>query len=191
MPTQKSIADHLDLSQAEISKLMGELGINWRTTSIDEIRCAYIRRLRGAAAGHKTVAGDDLIQERVYNERLDREMKTLALAEKRGQLVNTAQLEPELVHMVVAFRTDVLAMVDNIKADIDALYGIDVDLQVLTVHAHDTLRQLAGYDPEQLGTGAPAHGADEAAGGHDDDGLGAETPALEREEFGQAGALQP
>jgi hypothetical protein len=172
MPTQKDIAAHLDMSQAEVSKLMGELGINWRTAPLDEIRCAYIRRLRGAAAGHKSVAGDDLVQERVYNERLDREMKTLALAEKRGQLVNTAQLEPELVQMVVAFRTDVLAMIDNIKADLDALYGIDIDLQVLTTHVHDALRQLARYDPEQSGIGAPTGSADGAAGGHDDDGLG-------------------
>lgn len=191
MPTQKEVAVHLDLSQAEVSKLMGELGMNWRTAPLDDIRFAYIRRLRGAAAGHKTSDGDDLIRERVQTERVDRELKMLALAEKRGQLINVAQLEPELVQMVTAFRTDVLSMVDNIKADLDALHGIEVDLQVLTKHAHDALRQLARYDPEQLGARASACDDHGAAGGHDDDGLGEGASASEREEFGEAGSVQP
>lgn len=191
MPTQKELSEHLDLSQPEVSKLLRELGIDARSTTFEAVRVAYIRRLRGAAAGHKTSSGDDLVQERVLNERLDREMKMLTLAEKRGELVNVAQLEPELTQMVVAFRTDVLSMVDNIKADLDALYGIDVDLQVLTNHAHDTLRQLARYDPEQQGIGASPGDAADAAGGHDDDGVGEEAPPTQREELGAAGTLQP
>lgn len=191
MPTQKELAAHLDLSQPEVSKLLADMAIDARRTTFEEVRIAYIRRLRGAASGHKTSSGDDLVMERVLNERLDREMKTLTLAEKRGQLVNASQLEPELTQMVVAFRTDVLAMVDNVKADLDALYGIDVDLQVLTTHAHDCLRQLARYDPEQQGIGASAGGADGSAGSDDDDGLGEGAPAAEREEFGEAGPLQP
>src|SRR5438445_2300429 len=37
MTTQKLIAEHLDLSQPEVSALMAELGINWRTTPLEQI----------------------------------------------------------------------------------------------------------------------------------------------------------
>lgn len=176
MPTQKQIAEHLDLSQPEVSKLMAELDINWKTTPLDAIRLAYIRRLRGAAAGHKTDDGQDLIKERVLNERVDRELKQLQLAEKRGQLVNVTQLEPELTQMFVAFRTELLARDDKLKADLDALHGINVDLQLLNDYTHDALQQLARYDPEHAGADPSAGGADEAAGADDDDGMGEGAP---------------
>lgn len=191
MPTQKEIAAHLDLSQPMVSELMGELGIDWKTAELDEIRIAYIRKLRGVAAGHQSREGDDLIRERVLNERADRELKELSLAEKRGQLVNVGKLEPELVQMVVAFRTDVLALPDRLKDDIDALYGIDVDLQLLTDPVYDVLEQLARYDPEQPRTRATAGRASVAARPHDDDGMGSHVSPPQPEGHGQAGPVQP
>ena len=50
MLTQQGIAKHLDLSQAAVSTLMADLGIDWKTASLNEIRVAYIRRLREQAA---------------------------------------------------------------------------------------------------------------------------------------------
>lgn len=191
MPTQKDIAAHLDLSQPMVSELMGELGIEWKKSTLDEIRIAYIRKLRGVAAGHQSREGDDLIRERVLNERADRELKQLVLAEKRGQLVNVAQLEHELVQMVVAFRTDVLALPDRLKDDIDALYGIDVDLQLLTDPVYDVLEQLARYDPEQPRTRATAGRASSAARPHDDDGVGSHVSPPVAQGDGQAGSVQP
>jgi hypothetical protein len=180
MSTQKQIADHLDLSQAEVSKLMAELGIDWQGTDLETIRVQYIRRLRAAAAGHRS--GDmDLVAERVQTERVDRELKQFTLAEKKGSLVNLEQLEPELTQMVVAFRTELLSRDDKLKADLDALYGIDIDLQVITEHTHDALNQLARYDPEREGVAAPAGSADEAPAEDEHDGLGAavQTPVPE------------
>lgn len=191
MPTQTEIAAHLDLSQAEVSRLMAELGMDWKVTALDTIRTAYIRRLRGAAAGHRTDDGQDLIRERVLNERVDRELKELTLAEKRQQLVNVSQLEPALVQMVVAFRTEVQQLPDKIKADIDALHGTDVDLQLLTDHINAALEQLARYDPEHAGTGAPIGEADGPTAEDDHDGVGTPAAPAEPEEHGQAGALQP
>lgn len=177
MPTQKQIAAHLDLSQAEVSKLMADLGIDWKTAGLEEIRVAYIRKLRAVAAGHRSSDGLDLTHERVLTERVDREMKALLLAEKKGQLVNVEQLEPELTQMVIAFRTEVLSLPDKIKADLDVLHGIDVDLQLLNDLIHECLDQLARYDPERAGTGAPAAGQGGAAAADDDDGVGKGTPA--------------
>ena len=189
IPTQQQIADHLDLSQGEVSRLLDELAIDWRDTAMDTIRVAYIRKLRAMAAGHRSSSGDDLVQERVLNERLDRQMKELQLAEKRGQLVNVAELEPMLVQMVVAFRTDLTTRDDKLKSAIDALHGLDVDLQLFNDHTHDALLQLARYDPERAGFDAPGDRAD-APGAEDvHDGVGAPAPAAEPEGDGAAGSL--
>jgi len=185
MPTQKDIAKRLDLSQQAVSQHMAELGIAWKTTSLDDITVAYIRKLRGAAAGHVSNDGEmDLTRERAQTERVDRELKLFMLAEKKGQVVSLAQLEPMLQQMVGAFRTELTSLGDKLKTEIDALYGIDLDAALVEEHIRDTLSQLARYDPELRGPGAPVgegarpareavdHGLGQAAQADVEQGLG-------------------
>ena len=183
MPTQKDIAKRLDLSQQAVSQHMAELGIAWKTTSLDDITVAYIRKLRGAAAGHVSNDGEmDLTRERSLTERVDRELKQFTLAEKKGQLVNIEQLEPELAQMIGAFRTELTSLGDKLKTEIDALYGIDLDVHLLEEHVRDTLAQLARYDPERSGTHSPVGEGIEATGQVNDNGMG--TPAAKDVEQG-------
>jgi len=191
MPTQKVIAEHLDLSQAEVSKHMAELGIDWRTATLDEIRVAYIRKVRAVAAGHKSHDGMDLTRERVLTEQVERELKQYELAEKKGQLVNVEHLEAELVQMFMAFKTELLARDDKLKTELDALHGIDVDAQLLEDHTNAILQQLARYDPERAGISAPSGEADGAGAEDDDDGVGSPASPHVGEVDGQAGAIQP
>jgi ribosomal protein L21 len=191
MPTQKQIAEHLDLSQTEVSKLMAELGIDWKKSDLAAIRVAYVRKLRAVAAGHKSHDGMDLTRERVLTEQVDRELKLYELAEKKGQLVSVEQLEGELKQMVAAFKTELIARDDKLKVELDALYGIDIDSQVLEAHTRDALAQLARYDPERAGTGAPAGDADGTGAEDDDDGMGTSASADVGEVDGEAGAVQP
>jgi hypothetical protein len=190
MPTQKAIAEHLDLAQQAVSQHMAEMGMDWKKSSMDEIRVAYIRKLRGAAAGHTSNDGEmDLTRERAQTERVDRELKLFMLAEKKGQVVNLAQLEPMLVQMVGAFRTELTSLGDKLKTEIDALYGIDLDVQLLEEHIRDTLSQLARYDPELRGPGAPVGEGARPAREANDHGLGAPVPADVQQGVGQAGDL--
>lgn len=162
MPTQQEIADHLDLAQQNVSELMKKLGIDWKIATLDEIRVAYVRQLRSQAAGHRTDDGLDLVRERVLTERVDRELKQYTLAEKKGQLINVAQLEPELQQMVGAFRTELLARDDKLKADLDQLHGIEVDIQVLNAYTNDALRHLARYDASRPGAAGATGAVDRA-----------------------------
>lgn len=178
MPTQNEIAAHLGMNQSEVSRHMAALGIDWRNEGMERIRLAYIAQLRGEAAGHKSQDGMDLTRERALTEQVDRQLKQLTLAEKQGQLVNLAQLEPELLRMVAAFRTELLSRDDKLKADLDALYGIDIDLTYLNEHTRNALTQLARYDGERAGADRPAGSSGGAAGGDDDNGLGANAPEV-------------
>jgi hypothetical protein len=147
MPTQKAIAEHLSLSQQAVSQHMAAMGIKWKASSLDEIRIAYIRKLRVAGAGHLSNDGiSDLTYERVQTEQVDRELKQFVLAETKGRLVNLAQLEIEMTQMVAAFRTVLLTMASRIKTEIDAIHGVDLDAQILTEHIQEALAQLSRYD---------------------------------------------
>ena len=174
MPTLRVIGEHLDLSHVEVHTMMGELGIDWRSTDLATIRVLYLRRLRGAAAGQKAQDGTDLVAARARNEQLDGQLKELELAERRGQLVNLELLEPELRAMFGAFKTELLSMIDKLSAEIDLLHGINIDPEFLEEHINGALRQIARYDPGRKGFIAPVGGAN-AAGRSDVDGrVGAE-----------------
>lgn len=168
--TQQQIADHLDLAQQNVSAFLKQLDFDWRESSLDQVRLAYIHKLRAQAAGHRSEDGLDLVRERVMTERVDRELKVFTLAEKKGQLINVAQLEPELMQMVGAWRSELLGRDDKLKADLDVLYGIEVDIQVLNDYTFAALNHLARYDASHpSNAGADGHvggaaGADLADG---------------------------
>ncbi|SHL20550.1 MarR family transcriptional regulator [Paraburkholderia terricola] len=187
MPTQQQIADHLDLDQSAVSRLVDKLGIDYRQTSIDDIRVEYIRHLRGIAAGRVGDGGYDLATERAMTERVEREIKILTLAEKKGQLVNAEQLERAYGQMVGAFQSDLLSLPDKIAQEMRTLYGVDVDVELLNEHVNGCLEQLAGYDPDRARSD-PAAGEAADAGREDrDDGLGEALSPSEREGSSEPG----
>ena len=162
--TQQQISDHLDLSQQNVSEFLKHVDFDWRTASLDDIRYAYIRKLRAQAAGHRSEDGLDLVRERVLTERIDRELKQYTLAEKKGVLVNVSQLESELMEMVGAFRTELLSRYDKFKDAIDTLYGIDTDIQLLNEHTYAALNHLARYDTSRKAVSGEDSHVDQATG---------------------------
>lgn len=148
MPTQQQIADHLDLDQSAVSRFVDKVQLDYRVVSIDEIRVAYIRHLREVAAGRSSGTGIDLVAERAKTEIVDREIKLLTLAEKKGQLVNAAQLEQAYGLMVGAFQTELLSLSDKLVQELRTLYGVDVDVEWLNEHIYGCLEQLSEYDPD-------------------------------------------
>lgn len=51
MQTQREVADHLDMSERNARDVLKALDLDWQTASLDEIRTAYIRDLRGKPLG--------------------------------------------------------------------------------------------------------------------------------------------
>lgn len=152
---------------------MSKLGIDYRAATLDQVRLAYIDHLRSIASGHRSHDGIDLIAEKAATERVDRELKLLTLAEKKGQLINVGELEPALQQMMSAFRAELLSRDDKLKAEIDALYGIDLDLDLLNEHTRNAMSHLAEYGGGG-GSVDPSTGeGGDATGEADDDGMGA------------------
>lgn len=93
MLTQQAIAEHLDLSQPEVSGWMEKLGIDWKTARLDDIRVAYIRRLRETAAGRATEGGMDLATERARLAREQADRIAMQNAVTRRELAPVSLLE--------------------------------------------------------------------------------------------------
>lgn len=144
--TQKEIAEHLGMTQQAVSKTLGKMGIEWQSMSLDEVRLAYIQRLREVAAGYASIDGQyDLNRERVLTEQVDRELKLYQLAEKKQMLVNVDVFMTELEPVFQAMRQEMLARDDKLKLELDTLYGINVDVTILNEYTNNTLNHLSRY----------------------------------------------
>lgn len=96
MLIQRDIADHLDMSQQAVSGLLAQLGIDWKASTMDEIRVAYIRHLREQAAG-RAAAGDlDLATERARLAKEQADRVAMQNAVTRSELAPVSLIEEVL-----------------------------------------------------------------------------------------------
>lgn len=172
MPTQAEIAEHLGISQAAVSKAMLKLTVDWRHASMDEIRLAYLNRLRAEAAGHISESGLDLVEEKAKTERVTRELKMMELSRLKGLLVSIEDLQADLTMAALNFKNILLGRNEILKATLDALYGIEVDLELLNDETYEALEALANVldgdgAREVLDRSGPETGAEAV-----DDGVG-------------------
>lgn len=128
MLTQQEIADHIDLSQAAVSLLMGELGIDWKAASLGDIRIAYIRRLREQAAG-RAAAGDlDLATERARLAREQADKVAMQNAVTRGELAPVVLIEEVLTKAASKVAGVLDAIPGMIRRRVPLLTADDIDL---------------------------------------------------------------
>jgi phage terminase Nu1 subunit (DNA packaging protein) len=93
---QRTIADHLDLSQQAVSQIMDEMGINWKSATLKQVRVAYIRRLREQAAGRAASGDLDLAGERARLAKEQADRVAMQNAVTRAELAPVALIEQVL-----------------------------------------------------------------------------------------------
>lgn len=98
MLTQQVIADHLDLSQAQVSQWLERLQIDWKSTALDVIRVAYIRELREQAAGRAAIGDLDLATERARLAKEQADKVAMQNAVTRGELAPVVLIEEVLTN---------------------------------------------------------------------------------------------
>ncbi|MDP2172007.1 MAG: terminase small subunit [Rhodocyclaceae bacterium] len=96
MLLQETIAEHLDMDQSSVSRLCAELEIDWRNSTIDQLRIAYIRRLREQAAGRAASGDLDLAGERARLAKEQADRVSMQNAVTRGELAPVILIEEVL-----------------------------------------------------------------------------------------------
>lgn len=160
--TQTQFALLIGSSQQAISKHVQSgtlaMGQTYRTWL-----ALYCEKLRDEAAGRGGEDQQSLTRARTSEANASAELKILQIQERAGKLIPVDGIEPLLVAMVTAMRTELLALPDKLTNELKALYGVDVDPTLIAENIHAALGHLATSLPEILA-------------GHDDQG-GAHLPA--------------
>ncbi len=84
-------------------------------------------------------------------ERLDRlrgDQTELAIAKEIGELVPAEEVERDLDDVVSAIRSSVMFGNTKLKKELDTVYSIDVDVEVLNDHSREILTDLSSLEVE-------------------------------------------
>jgi phage terminase Nu1 subunit (DNA packaging protein) len=126
--TQQEIAEHLDMSQQAVSQLLADLGIDWKAVSLDEVRVAYIRRLREIAAGRAALGDLDLATERARLAREQADKIAMQNAVTRGELTSTVVLEQVLASAASKIAGILDAIPGLVRRRVPLLQSGDIDM---------------------------------------------------------------
>ena len=125
---QKEIAEHIDLSQPAVSGLMDRLGIDWKTSTIDEIRVAYIRHLREQAAGRAASGALDLATERARLAKEQADKVAMQNAVTRGDLAPVVMIEEVLTKTAARLAGIFDAIPGLVRRRVPSLRAEEIDL---------------------------------------------------------------
>jgi hypothetical protein len=104
MATHSELSKHLDLSTRAIADLLPKLGLPSRDVNLEKARIAYIRHLRRVAAGHQSITGLDLTQERAKLAAIQRVKASLEVGKMKEQLVSAAEVKVSAFNMARTIR---------------------------------------------------------------------------------------
>ena len=130
---------------------------------------------RGQANEYDTQDVHEWLMERAVNgarresarERLERikgDREELALAKDLEELVPAALVRARLEPVVLAIRSELLGGNAKLKTEIDTLYDVDLEIELLNEHSRSILQQLAGIGQESGERDSPVPGKVSAAG---------------------------
>lgn len=107
---------------------MAELGIDWKAATLNEIRVAYIRRLREQAAGRATTGDLDLASERAALAKAQRERIEMQNAVTRGELAPVILIEEVLTKAASKTAGILDAIPGMVRRRVPQLTSEDIDL---------------------------------------------------------------
>lgn len=116
------------MSQQAVSQLLADLGIDWKAVSLDEVRVAYIRRLREIAAGRAALGDLDLATERARLAREQADKIAMQNAVTRGELTPTVVLEQVLASAASKIAGILDAIPGLVRRRVPLLQSGDIDM---------------------------------------------------------------
>ncbi|AVO51224.1 hypothetical protein [Ectopseudomonas mendocina] len=145
MPSQKEIAQHLDMSERNCRDVLKALGINWAEWDLDEIRIAYIRDLREKAAGRGGSQFELLNNARIEESTVKAANGRLTYHEKLGTLVPAADAALALKDWAGFANREYQSGVEKLVQQIEAEHQVTVDRDGVNRIAGSTVSRIGGY----------------------------------------------
>ena len=159
MSTQAEIADHLGITQPQVSEHQRK-GLYPPGCSLDQARLAYIAHLREIAAGR---GGPDaqarLTEQRAAQAEADTKLKELEFFKRVGALVPVEETESALCGWAATARSEVENSVDRMIHDVESRHGVTVDRDQVEDILKHAYKAIADY-PRIRGLAEDAGNAD-------------------------------
>jgi phage terminase Nu1 subunit (DNA packaging protein) len=141
--TQAVFAGLVGIGQSRVSECIST-GVLRDGATVGEWLLQYCDRLRNEAAGRGGDEQGALARARTREAEASAELKILQIMEKSGKLVPVDEIQPTLDAMVIAARTELLAIPDKLTIEIKALYGVEIDYALIEEKIYSALNHLAG-----------------------------------------------
>nr|WP_288358267.1 hypothetical protein [uncultured Pseudomonas sp.] len=145
MPSQKEIAEHLDMSERNCRDVLKALDIDWNVSSLDQIRTAYIRDLREKAAGRGGSQVEALNSARIEESTVKAANGRLTYHEKLGTLVPAADAASALRDWAGFANREYQSGVEKIVQQLEAEHQISIDRDGVSRIAGSTVSRIGGY----------------------------------------------
>ena len=147
--TQVDIANHLDVSERRLRDILGDLGLDHRTNTTDEIRTVYIRKLREEAAGR----GDNsAVDVRKRKELAQARREELELSKELRLVINTNDLEPVLISLIKEIQSVTMEAGNKILQSIEADHDIQLHDDIVLGPLRSALGNIAGGGDKLIST---------------------------------------
>lgn len=145
MPSQREIAQHLDMSERNCRDVLKTLAINWAESTLDEIRTAYIRDLREKAAGRGGSQAELLNTARIEESTVKAANGRLAYHEKLGTLVPTADATFALSDWASFANREYQSGFEKLIQELENTMKVSIDRTTVARIAETTIGRIGGY----------------------------------------------
>lgn len=145
MPSQKEIAQHLDMSERNCRDVLKALDIDWTESSLDQIRTVYIRDLREKAAGRGGSQVELLNAARIEESTVKSANGRLAYHEKLGTLVPTADAAFVLSEWASFANREYQGGFEKLAQELEATLKVSIDRSMVARVAGITVSRIGGY----------------------------------------------
>jgi hypothetical protein len=145
MPSQREIAQHLDMSERNCRDVLKSLAIDWTAATLDEIRTAYIRDLREKAAGRGGSQVELLNAARIEESTVKAANGRLAYHEKLGTLVPTADATFALSDWASFANREYQSGFEKLIQELENGLKVSIDRTTVARIAESTIGRIGGY----------------------------------------------
>jgi hypothetical protein len=143
--TQAEIAEHLDMSERNARDVLKALGIEWKDSTLDAVRVAYIRDLREKAAGR---GGDDqfnLTQRRAEESAVKTAMMRLEYNQRIGELVPASDAALAISDWCSSANREYRSGINKLTSEIQSTLKVDIPSTLVETIVNPTIERIQSH----------------------------------------------
>lgn len=129
------------MTPRNLRDVLGDLGLDWKSANLDEIRIAYIRKLRESAAGRNE---QELSAIRARKELAQARREELELAKEYRLITPVDNIRPALISFIKECLTQITQAGKKSAQNINAQYQVNVSDDLLLQPLRAALGNIAG-----------------------------------------------